>query len=621
MKQYRKTLFIWIVFIILIIVVWSFFGKSIGNKSEKAYSQVLLDIKNGNVKNIVISKQDIDGIYKNGVRFQTIAGCNSENLLLKILQKANLQHQTQFMFKKDGDKSFWIAIIQWLPMILIFVFFIYFMKQMQSGGGRALSFGKSKAKMFSKYQIKVTFQDVAGADECKEDLSEVVEFLKNPKKFSKLGGKIPRGLLLMGMPGTGKTLLARAVAGESGVPFFSIAGSDFVEMFVGVGASRVRDLFEQGKKNSPCIIFIDEIDAVGRQRGAGMGGGHDEREQTLNQLLVEMDGFEFNSGVIVIAATNRPDVLDPALLRPGRFDRRVIVPSPDLIGRKAILKVHSKKIPLASDVDFDIMAKSTIGMSGADLANLLNESSLLAAKKNKNKVFMIDVENAREKIMMGAERKGIVMSEEELKNTAYHEAGHALVSTLLFGPTDPIHKVTIIPRGRALGVTMQLPSWDRYSFTKDYLLNQISILMGGRIAEELISNNITSGAQNDFEKASELAKKMVCDWGMSEKIGPIAYGKTENSVFLGRDLGKSPNYSEKTAQDIDYEVHYIIVSQYNIARKILERNLTILKKIGDSLLLYETINSSDIDNIIKGNTLTKEIPKSAIRTRESMEKK
>ena len=621
MKQYQKTLLIWLVFGLFIISIWSIFGKTVNSKVEKTYSQVLSDIEKGKIKDIIISKQDIDAIYKNGIKIHTIGGYNSESYLLSILQKANKKHQTQFIFKKDDNGSFWFIIVQWLPILLIFALFFYFMKQLQSSGGRALSFGKSKAKILNKSQKKVTFQNIAGIDECKEELLEVIDFLKNPKKFTKLGGKIPRGLLLMGPPGTGKTLLAKAVSGEADVPFFSIAGSDFVEMFVGVGASRVRDLFEQGKKNAPCIIFIDEIDAVGRQRGAGMGGGHDEREQTLNQLLVEMDGFDANDGVIIIAATNRPDVLDPALLRPGRFDRRIVVPKPDLLGREAILKVHSKKVPLDTDVNIEITAKSTPGMSGADLANLINEAALMAARQNKNIVSMIDLENAREKIMIGTERKSMIMSKNELANTAYHEAGHALVSTLLPGPTDPVHKVTIIPRGMALGITLQLPTGDRYNLTKEYLLNQISILMGGRIAEELITNKLTSGAGNDFERATELCKKMICEWGMSSKMGPIVYGKNNSSIFLGRDIAKAPDYSEKFAEEIDLEIHKIITTQYKIARNILEKNITILKKLGDALLEYETIDANELSLIISGHKLNKIRPNNPLITREFLEKK
>jgi cell division protease FtsH len=540
--------------------------------------------------------------------------------VLNILRKANQEHQTQYRFEKEDGGGFWFVLAQWLPMLLIIGLLFFFMRQMQAGGGRAMSFGKSRARMLSENQTKITFANVAGVDECKQELEEIVQFLKDPKRFTRLGGRIPKGVLLMGPPGTGKTLLARAIAGEAGVPFFSIAGSDFVEMFVGVGASRVRDLFEQGKKNAPCIIFIDEIDAVGRQRGAGMGGGHDEREQTLNQLLVEMDGFESNDGVIIIAATNRPDVLDPAILRPGRFDRRVVVPRPDLIGREEIFKVHTKKVPLSKDVDIEVLARSTPGMSGADIENLVNESALVAARHEKPTVEMHDFEMAREKIMMGAERRTMVMSRQELENTAYHEAGHALVSILMPSDSDPVHKVTIIPRGRALGLTMRLPVEDRYSMTKTYAENQIAVLMGGRIAEELVFGELTSGAGNDFERATDIAKKMVCEWGMSVKMGPMVYGNKEGEIFLGRDFSQAPDYSEKTAQEIDTEVRHIVLEQYKRARELLEKNFETLKNIAKALLEYETIDGPEIDMIMSGKDITRAKPASRIRTREELDK-
>jgi cell division protease FtsH len=470
-----------------------------------------------------------------------------------------------------------------------------------------MSFGKSKARMLSDSQNKVTFADVAGVEEAKDEVEEIIAFLKDPKKFTKLGGRIPKGVLMMGPPGTGKTLLARAIAGEAGVPFFSISGSDFVEMFVGVGASRVRDLFEQGKKNAPCIIFIDEIDAVGRHRGAGLGGGHDEREQTLNQLLVEMDGFESNEGVILIAATNRPDVLDPALLRPGRFDRRIVVPRPDVKGREGILKVHARRVPLDGQVDLQIIAKGTPGFSGADLESLVNEAALLAARNDKDKVDMRDFEEAKDKVLMGPERKSMVISEREKRTTAYHEAGHALVAKLLPG-SDPVHKVTIIPRGPALGVTQQLPVEDRLSYTKAWAENRIAIMLGGRIAEELIFGQMTTGAGNDIEKATELARKMVCEWGMSERMGPLTFGKKEEQIFLGREFAQHQDYSEETARAIDAEVKRIIMDGYQHAHKALSENIELLKKIAEALLEHETIDGEDIDTVLGGGTITRRPP-------------
>jgi len=475
---------------------------------------------------------------------------------------------------------------------------VFFMRQMQVGGGKAMSFGKSRAKLLTENQHKVTFDDVAGVDEAKEELEEIIAFLKDPKKFTKLGGRIPKGVLLVGPPGTGKTLLARGVAGEAGVPFFSISGSDFVEMFVGVGASRVRDLFVQGKKNAPCIIFIDEIDAVGRHRGAGLGGGHDEREQTLNQLLVEMDGFETNEGVIMIAATNRPDVLDPALLRAGRFDRRVVVPRPDVKGREGILKVHSRRVPLGEDVDIELLARGTPGFAGADLENLVNEAALLAARHSHEKVMMLDFEIAKDKVMMGSERRSMIISLEERRNTAYHESGHALVAKLLPG-ADPVHKVTIIPRGMALGLTMQVPLDDRHTYDRQFLENNLTILFGGRAAEELILGHMTTGAGNDIEKATELARKMVCEWGMSEKLGPMTFGKKEGEIFLGRDFTQAADYSESTAVEIDTELRRFLIEAYHRAKGLLKHNLEILHKMAEALLERESLDGPDIDNIIR----------------------
>ncbi|HXV77838.1 MAG TPA: ATP-dependent zinc metalloprotease FtsH, partial [Candidatus Polarisedimenticolaceae bacterium] len=504
---------------------------------------------------------------------------------------------------KEPTQSPWAQLLySWAPILLLIGFWIFFMRQMQSGGNKALSFGKSKAKLSSSSQKKVTFKDVAGVDEAKEELQEIIEFLKEPQKFQKLGGRIPKGVLLMGPPGTGKTLLARAVAGEANVPFFSISGSDFVEMFVGVGASRVRDLFEQGKKNAPCIIFIDEIDAVGRHRGAGLGGGHDEREQTLNQLLVEMDGFETNEGVILIAATNRPDVLDPALMRPGRFDRQVVVGRPDVRGREEIIKVHVRKIPLAAEIDLSLIARATPGFSGADLANLVNEAALYAARKNRKAVTQEDFEVAKDKVLMGTERKSLIISEDEKRATAFHEAGHALVAYSLPN-ADPLHKVTIIPRGRALGVTQQLPVDDRHTYSRDYLETTIAVLMGGRVAEELKLNRVTTGAGNDFERSTEVARKMVCEWGMSERMGPLTFGKQEEQIFLGREIAQHRDYSEATAVEIDHEVKRIVTEGYNRARKILEDQDEQLTRLAAALLEREVLDAGQIAAIAEGRSL------------------
>ena len=494
------------------------------------------------------------------------------------------------------------VLISWAPILLMIGFWIFMMRQMQSGGNKALSFGKSRAKLSSSSQKKVTFRDVAGADEAKDELQEIIDFLREPQKFQKLGGRIPKGVLLMGSPGTGKTLLARAVAGEANVPFFSISGSDFVEMFVGVGASRVRDLFEQGKKNAPCIVFIDEIDAVGRHRGAGLGGGHDEREQTLNQLLVEMDGFESNEGVILVAATNRPDVLDPALLRPGRFDRRIMVSRPDVKGREGILGVHTKKIPVGEDVDIKIVARGTVGFSGADLANLVNEAALNAARFNQKVVRMADFEYAKDKVMMGAERRSMVISDDEKKVTAIHEAGHALVAALLPN-ADPVHKVTIVPRGMALGLTMQLPLDDKHNYSRDYLVDQLAILLGGRIAEEITTGAQTTGAGNDLERVTDLARKMVCEWGMSEAMGPLTFGKREEQIFLGRELSKSQDYSQDTAIRIDQEVKKLVMDNYERARGVLTAHKAILLKIADELLAREVLDADQVLRLAKGMSL------------------
>ena len=540
----------------------------------------------------------------------------------KVVTQGAYFGETTERFEKLGIKnysvelkeepSFWgQVLVSWLPMLLLFGVFIFFMRQLQAGGGKAMSFGKSKARLLNEQQTKVTFKDVAGIDEAKDDVEEIIAFLRDPKKFTRLGGRIPKGVLMMGSPGTGKTLLARAIAGEAGVPFFSISGSDFVEMFVGVGASRVRDLFEQGKKNAPCIIFIDEIDAVGRQRGAGLGGGHDEREQTLNQLLVEMDGFESNDGVILVAATNRPDVLDPALLRPGRFDRRIMVPRPDVRGRLGILNVHAKRSPLDAGVKLEVIAKGTPGFSGADLENLVNEAALLAARNGKDKLEMIDFELAKDKVLMGTERRSLVISESEKRTTAYHEAGHALVARMLPG-ADPVHKVTIIPRGRALGLTQQLPTEDRLNMSKEFALNQIAILMGGRLAEEIIFSQQTTGAGNDIEVATDLARRMVCEWGMSDKLGPLTFGKKEEQVFLGRDLGQRRDYSEKTAIEIDDEVRRIVTENHERARHVLLANLEHLKAIAEALLEFETLGPDDLDVLMRGERILRPPPVVAV---------
>src|SRR5512140_347299 len=519
------------------------------------------------------------------------------------------EHRIQFSVKSKDESSFWPQVlVWWLPMLLLVGIFFLFMRQLQSGGGKAMSFGKSKAKLLSDHQNRVTFKDVAGVEEAKDEVEEIIAFLKDPKKFTRLGGRIPKGVLMMGPPGTGKTLLARAIAGEAGVPFFSISGSDFVEMFVGVGASRVRDLFEQGKKNAPCIIFIDEIDAVGRHRGAGLGGGHDEREQTLNQLLVEMDGFETNEGVILIAATNRPDVLDPALLRPGRFDRRVVVPRPDVKGREGILKVHARKLPLSEDVDLESIARGTPGFSGADLENLVNEAALIAARNNKERLDNRDFEFAKDKVMMGAERRSMITSEKDKAITAWHEAGHALVA-MLVPECDPVHKVTIIPRGPALGLTQMLPKEDRLNWNKNAVLDRIAMAMGGRIAEELQFNEITSGAKSDIEHATKFARSMVCEWGMSDKLGPLAFGEEEGEVFLGRECASGQrNFSEATAIDIDSEVRHIVTTQYARAKQLLMEQKPALERIALALLEWETLDGSEVTVLMQGGTLNKSKP-------------
>jgi cell division protease FtsH len=593
LSQSSKHIALWLVLLLVFLVIFSVFSKQHGREPEVVFSEFMGSVERGEVQEVVIQGQNIQGKYKSGERFRSFAPNDPE--LVKTLRDRKVK-----IAAKPEDESPWymVLLLNWFPMLLLIGVWIFFMRQMQVGGGKAMSFGKSRAKLLTENQHRVTFADVAGADEAKDDLQEIIAFLKDPKKFTKLGGRIPKGCLLVGPPGTGKTLLARAIAGEAGVPFFSISGSDFVEMFVGVGASRVRDLFVQGKKNAPCIIFIDEIDAVGRHRGAGLGGGHDEREQTLNQLLVEMDGFEANEGVILIAATNRPDVLDPALLRPGRFDRRVVVPRPDVKGREGILQVHTRKVPVAEDVDIAVLARATPGFAGADLENLVNEAALLAARSNKERVDMGDFEVAKDKVMMGAERRSMIISDEEKRVTAYHEAGHALVAKLLPG-ADPVHKVTIIPRGMALGLTQQLPIDEKHTYQKDYLLNNLAILFGGRVAEELVLNHMTTGAGNDIEKATDLAHRMVCEWGMSEKLGPMTFGKKEEEIFLGRDFTQKVDYSENTAIEIDAEIRRIIQESYQKAKDLLKKNLGLLHKVAQMLLEKEVLDGSEIDAIVR----------------------
>jgi cell division protease FtsH len=591
-----KTLLFWVVLIVTAVLLWQVVRQAqTKSEQDRSFSEFMMEVEKSNVINVEIMGSEVKGKLKDGSAFKTTVPDYPD--LVKTLMEKNVSIKV-----KEPTQSPWLAaLISWAPFVLLIGFWIFFMRQMQSGGNKALSFGKSRAKLLSSQQKKVTFKDVAGAEEAKEELQEIIEFLREPQKFQKLGGRIPKGVLLVGPPGTGKTLLARAIAGEAGVPFFSISGSDFVEMFVGVGASRVRDLFEQGKKNAPCIIFIDEIDAVGRHRGAGLGGGHDEREQTLNQLLVEMDGFESNEGVILIAATNRPDVLDPALLRPGRFDRRVIVGRPDVKGREGILQVHTKKIPLAEDVDITVLARGTPGFSGADLANLVNEAALNAARYNQKSVTMTDFEGAKDKVLMGVERKSLIISDAEKRNTAYHEAGHALVAALLPN-ADPLHKVTIIPRGMALGVTMQLPVDDKHTYTRDYLESQIAIMMGGRVAEELFLEHMTTGAGNDIEQATELARRMVCDYGMSS-LGPLTFGKREEQIFLGREIAQHRDYSEDTAIRIDQEIKRFITEGYTRAKKILDENREILCRIAENLLEREVLDANEVKMIIQNMPL------------------
>ncbi len=602
MNQFSRNLILWAIISLLMVVLFNLFNQPQGTQARLTYTEFLQKVERGEVLRVTIQGQKLTGESSEGKAFQTYAPNDPELVTRLISQKVEVKAEPQ-----EEAPWYMTLLVSWFPMLLLIGVWIFFMRQMQGGGGKAMSFGRSRARMITPESARVTFEDVAGVDEAKEELSEVVEFLSNPRKFTRLGGRIPKGVLLVGPPGTGKTLLARAVAGEAGVPFFSISGSDFVEMFVGVGASRVRDLFMQGKKNAPCLIFIDEIDAVGRQRGAGLGGGHDEREQTLNQLLVEMDGFESNEGVILIAATNRPDVLDPALLRPGRFDRQVVVPTPDVRGRKRILEVHTRRTPLATGVELDIIAKGTPGFSGADLENLVNEAALQAAKVGKDTVDMGDFEYAKDKVLMGKERRSLILSDEEKRITAYHEAGHALAAKLLPG-SDPVHKVSIIPRGRALGITMQLPEGDRHGYSRSFLLNNLVLLLGGRVAEEVIFNDITTGAGNDIERATKMARKMVCEWGMSEAIGPMNIGEQGEEVFIGREWAHSRNFSEETARLVDAEVKRIIEEARQRCRVLLEENIDSLHAVAGALLERETISGDDIDILMRGEQLPPEKP-------------
>ena len=598
MNSNVKTAVFWVVIIMVVVLLWTVVLTTKSRPdAQPSFSQLMNDVEQKKVKTVTITGNDLHGTYAgSNEEFHAVVPQNYPKMIDELSANG-----VDIKYGKENTSSWVSILIQAIPFVLLLAFWIFMMRQMQSGGNKALSFGKSRARLHGSQQKKVTFKDVAGVEEAKEELQEIIEFLREPQKYQKLGGRIPKGVLLIGPPGTGKTLLARAIAGEASVPFFSISGSDFVEMFVGVGASRVRDLFEQGKKNAPCIIFIDEIDAVGRHRGAGLGGGHDEREQTLNQLLVEMDGFESNEGVILVAATNRPDVLDPALLRPGRFDRRVVVGRPDVKGREQILKVHSKKTPLSDDVDLSVLARGTPGFAGADLANLVNEAALVAARQNRKVVTMVDFELAKDKVIMGVERKSLIISDDEKRNTAYHEAGHALVAAIIPN-ADPLHKVTIIPRGMALGVTMQLPIDDKHSYNKEYLEAQLAILMAGRIAEEIFMHHITTGAGNDIERATEMARKMVCEWGMSE-LGPMSFGKKEEQIFLGREIAQHRDYSEATAIRIDEQVRKLVEDGYARARKVIEERSEAMVRIAEALLEREVLDGAEVRVLIEGGTL------------------
>ena len=600
MNSTVKTVVFWVVMLATALLLWQVVRTgSPSRERELSFTEFMNQVEQENIGEITLygATNEVRGQFKKeNVRLKTVVPADYPDLIRILREKGVV------ITVKDSSTNSWVGyLVQAAPFLLIIGFWIFMMRQMQSGGNKALSFGKSRARLLSSQQKKITFKDVAGVDEAKEELQEIIEFLRDPQKFQKLGGRIPKGVLLVGPPGTGKTLLARAIAGEASVPFFSISGSDFVEMFVGVGASRVRDLFDQGKKHAPCIIFIDEIDAVGRHRGAGLGGGHDEREQTLNQLLVEMDGFESNEGVILVAATNRPDVLDPALLRPGRFDRRVIVPRPDVNGRVGILQVHTKKIPVADDVELSVLARGTPGFSGADLANVVNEAALLAARAGRKTVAMSDFEKAKDKVLMGAERRSLIISEDEKKTTAYHEAGHALVAALM-PYADPVHKVTIIPRGLALGVTMQLPEDDKHNYTREYLETRIAVMMGGRSAEEIFLNHQTTGAGNDIEQATELARRMVCEWGMSE-LGPMTYGNKEEQIFLGREIAQHRDYSEDTAIRIDKEVRRFVGAGYEKAKQVITENREALVRIAEALLEREVIDAHEVKLLVDGQPL------------------
>ena len=598
MNSNVKTAVFWVILILGMAMLWAAFRSQQKRADVQLnFTQFMKDVADKKVQSVTITGMEVHGKYREDRGELHVFIPDKYDDVYKQLLANGVSVEV-----KESNSGNWVnVIINTVPIFLLLALWVFMMRQMQSGGNKALSFGKSRARLHSSQQKKVTFKDVAGVEEAKEELQEIIEFLREPQKFQKLGGRIPKGVLLVGPPGTGKTLLARAIAGEANVPFFSISGSDFVEMFVGVGASRVRDLFEQGKKNAPCIIFIDEIDAVGRHRGAGLGGGHDEREQTLNQLLVEMDGFESNEGVILVAATNRPDVLDPALLRPGRFDRRVVVGRPDVKGREAILRVHTKKVPIGDDVDLMVLARGTPGFAGADIANLVNEAALIGARQNRKVVVMADFEMAKDKVLMGVERKSLIISDEEKRNTAYHEAGHALVM-VLSPQADPVHKVTIIPRGMALGVTMQLPVDDKHSYTKEYLVTQLTSLMGGRIAEEVFMNHTTTGAGNDIERATDLARKMVCEWGMSD-LGPLSFGKKEEQIFLGREIAQHRDYSEATAIRIDEEVRRIIGAAYDRARKIIEEHSDALVRVAEMLLEREVLDGDEIRALVEGKEL------------------
>ncbi len=603
MNSKVKNLLFWVVVGLFMILLFNLFSVPTHTPEDDViFSDFMAQLDKGEVTKVIIKSNHISAILKDGTRIRTYSAEYPD--MVKVLRERNVQIEA----KPPDDNPWYITFLMtWGPFILFLGLWFFLMRQMQIGGNKALSFGKSRARLLNKERKKITFADVAGIDEAKEEVAEIIEFLKDPRKFQKLGGRIPKGVLIVGPPGTGKTLLAKAIAGEADAPFFNISGSDFVEMFVGVGASRVRDLFEQGKKNAPCIIFIDEIDAVGRLRGAGLGGGHDEREQTLNQLLVEMDGFDTTEGVILIAATNRPDVLDPALLRPGRFDRHIVVNRPDLRGRAEILKVHTKKVPVASDVELEKIARGTPGFSGADLENLVNEAALWAARQNKKVVEGVDFETAKDKVLMGAERKSLILSEEEKRITAFHEAGHALMAKLLPG-ADPVHKVTIIPRGRTLGMTMQLPTDDRHNFSKEFLYNTLAILLGGRVAEELVLNHITTGAGNDLERATDLARKMVCEWGMSEKLGPLTFGKKNEEIFLGREIATHRDFSEQVAIEIDHEVKRLVTENYERAKRMLTEHMGILKALAKALLEKEVLDAPEIDQIIQQGSLPQTVP-------------